>query len=377
MIQNITDGFPHGSICREEPGIFSKESIFDIGKKSGEELYVSENKVFADIEEGTAVIHLGKNKDELTPYLLDKPILLERGLYFCFTPLIHEAKVRLKYSGELQISHGSVAYLSIYPKFHLDKVYTFLYHNKAPGFCFKGEKHEIWEMTYVAKGSMHHVIDGQEYKLNTGDIMFFAPMQFHRQYADKGVRASYVTISFAMDFQNPSRLSDRVFHATTQMKAIVKKLLQEKEEEDPYSGDLILSYLKELIVQIIRDNKLEDILDSFNDEGKHRIENDIVKQALAFIDQNIEQKPTAAKTAKSIPVSPSYLSALFRQYTGKTIMEYITEQKLNLAKRYLKEGKLSVTEIACRLSYSSIHYFSRQFKEYFGISPSQYSEFLK
>lgn len=377
MIQNITEDFPFGRICRSENVSFLHSTILEIGKKSGEEVYLSDTELLIDIEEGTAVIHLGKTKEELTPYLLDKPIIVEKQVYFCFMPLIHRAKIRLDYDSKPSISSGSVAALSVYPKFSLQRMYTFLYHEKEPGFCFKGEKHEIWEMTYVDQGTMYHEVDGKEYKLTAGDIMFFAPMQFHKQYADAGVKACYATITFAMDFQNTARLSDRIFHTSAQMKAVMRKMLREKENEDLYSGDLILSYLTELIVQIIRDNKLEDILDSFNDEGKRRIENDIVKQAIGFIDKNIEQKPTAAKAAKSIPVSPSYLSALFRQYVGKTIMEYITEQKMNLAKQYLKDGSLSVTEIADRLSYSSIHYFSRQFKECFGISPTQYAEVSK
>ena len=70
--------------------------------------------------------------------------------------------------------------------------------------------------------------------------------------------------------------------------------------------------------------------------------------------------------------SYSYLSALFSKTTGDTLMNYYSMRRLDAAVMLLKEGKLSVSEIAELLKYSSIYTFSRAFKNRFGISPAEF-----
>ncbi len=64
--------------------------------------------------------------------------------------------------------------------------------------------------------------------------------------------------------------------------------------------------------------------------------------------------------------------SLFREETGMTPNEYLLQQKMKRASALLKEGQSSVTEVAEKLHYSSIHYFSRQFSDYYGMNPSMY-----
>lgn len=72
--------------------------------------------------------------------------------------------------------------------------------------------------------------------------------------------------------------------------------------------------------------------------------------------------------ARQVDVSPSYLTALFHknlQISG----EYIRRIKLQESKQMIRENNLNFTEIAAQLHYSTVHHFSRQFKEKFGITP--------
>ncbi|WP_353933452.1 helix-turn-helix transcriptional regulator [Erysipelothrix rhusiopathiae] len=54
--------------------------------------------------------------------------------------------------------------------------------------------------------------------------------------------------------------------------------------------------------------------------------------------------------------------------------QYINEQKLERAKHLILEGKYPITDVALKLGFSSIHYFSRKFKQHFGFAPSEYAQ---
>lgn len=54
--------------------------------------------------------------------------------------------------------------------------------------------------------------------------------------------------------------------------------------------------------------------------------------------------------------------------------EYIRRLKLEASKKLIREGRDNFTQIAKRLQYSTVHHFSRQFKEYYGITPTQYAK---
>jgi len=76
-------------------------------------------------------------------------------------------------------------------------------------------------------------------------------------------------------------------------------------------------------------------------------------------------------------MSKASVSALFASHLGKGPIEYFIDLKTELAKKYLREDNYNITQIAYMLGYSTVHYFSRQFKKVTGMTPSQYSNSVK
>ena len=76
-------------------------------------------------------------------------------------------------------------------------------------------------------------------------------------------------------------------------------------------------------------------------------------------------------------LSKSYLSSLYKRKTGKSIIAHFNEMKIEEARRLIASGRYNFTEIAERLGFSSIHYFSRMFKSVAGMTPSEYEKSLK
>ena len=75
-------------------------------------------------------------------------------------------------------------------------------------------------------------------------------------------------------------------------------------------------------------------------------------------------------------ISRSSLQALFKANINKAPKNYIINLKLKRSKELLLENKYTITEIAYMLGFSSIHYFSRAFKQQFNLTPSEYSKLV-
>ena len=78
-----------------------------------------------------------------------------------------------------------------------------------------------------------------------------------------------------------------------------------------------------------------------------------------------------------VDISPYYFSKLFKQETGGNFIEYLTEVRLRNARELLKDSGLSIKEICAESGYSDPNYFSRIFKKYEGVTPSEFREKLR
>lgn len=98
---------------------------------------------------------------------------------------------------------------------------------------------------------------------------------------------------------------------------------------------------------------------------------------LAIVHQRYNEPLTLDMLARSVYMTPSYVSFLFRQHTGTTLIKYITEYRLSRAEEMLRRGGRSVTEVAQRVGYDNISYFGSLFKTRFGVTPAQYARGAK
>ena len=106
-------------------------------------------------------------------------------------------------------------------------------------------------------------------------------------------------------------------------------------------------------------------------------ENEIIRRAQQYITANIRSKLSVPMVAQNVDVSPSYLTALFRKNMQISPGEYIRRMKLQESKQMIRENNMSFTDIAAALHYSTVHHFSRQFKEKFGITPTEYARSVR
>ena len=108
-----------------------------------------------------------------------------------------------------------------------------------------------------------------------------------------------------------------------------------------------------------------------------RTENSILAKCIEYIQNNISRKLSVSDIAKSIPISQSYLSTIFKKHMDMTLVDYMNNYRLEKSKEMIRKGEYNITQIADFLGYASVHYFSTQFKLKYGISPRSYAKSVK
>ena len=96
----------------------------------------------------------------------------------------------------------------------------------------------------------------------------------------------------------------------------------------------------------------------------------VLQTALDYIEENYMQTTlNLNEVAQAIGMSPNYFSGLFSQEMKMTFVEYVTDKRMEQAKRLLRESDQSTSQIAAAVGYKDAHYFSFVFKKTMGSSP--------
>ena len=311
--------------------------------------------------------------------MLSDLVCLRPGIWFALSPF-RENNATARISSEPLPAHTGRFLRSnnfqLNPQLQVTALYTFFYHEKEQGFFFPGEAHPMLELTYVDQGSLHSVADGQDLLLDQGDMVLYGPNQWHMQYADVDVAPRYVTLTFDLDGSDLAPLLNRKFKASRQAVELLRQMLREHELMDAFSNDVIIAQLSLLLLELLREVASPSGIKLQASNAIHS-ENEIIRKAQQYISAHIREKLSVPLVARQVDVSPSYLTALFHKNLQISPGEYIRRIKLQESKQMIRENDLNFTEIAAALQYSTVHHFSRQFKEKFGITPTEYAKSVR
>ena len=141
-------------------------------------------------------------------------------------------------------------------------------------------------------------------------------------------------------------------------------------------GDRQLQFYQELMgslcltmmYDIFEAHAQRDATDSHTDRTAY-----IVKQLMALLSTGISRtERDVSYYAGRLNVSPKYLSATIKRVTGHSVTSYIDRHTIPILKDYLNDERLSLTQIAELMNFSSLSYFSRYCSKHIGQSPSEY-----
>ena len=143
----------------------------------------------------------------------------------------------------------------------------------------------------------------------------------------------------------------------------LKQANVDKEQEHFAGLDVIRNYVLNMMSNALQFRDRQN-----NNQGKY-----ILKKALDYIERNYTQETLSLnEVASVINVSANYFSAIFSNEMKMTFVEYVTQKRMERAKKLLRQTDKHSGEIATEVGYKDSHYFSFVFKKTQGYTPREY-----
>jgi AraC-like DNA-binding protein len=291
-------------------------------------------------------------------------------------------------------SKGNFTKYSLKKNINIPAVYTIHYFKYGKNFRFHGESHNFWELVYIDSGKATIVSDKKEFTLLQGQAFLHTPNEFHTiNTTDSFANSVIVTFECKNKFLN--ELAGKVLVLGDNEKMLLNKIIKEtdlsfddkldeiylqkmnKKKSAPFACEQVLRNCLELLfVWLIRDAKnVEKVSTLFVNVGT----NDITDRIMNILNSKINtgENVSLEELSYALNVSKSYIKQQFKKANGYSVIEFFIKLKINKAKELLSQNKYSITEIADMLGFSTVFYFSRQFKKHTDMSPTEYVKSIK
>lgn len=276
---------------------------------------------------------------------------------------------------------------------HIDELYTIHYFEYTGEFQFSGESHDFWEFVCVDKGSVRICMDETELTLHKGEIAFHQPNEFHNVSTYSQIAPNLVVISFQCNNSLMDFFRRKVLKIDEKERSLLAKILVEAKNlfdsplDNPYTKEMIKKkdplIGSEQLIRMHLEHFLLDLIRRYSSEKQElqlpitKSSTDIFKRVTDYMDENLSSRLTIECICRDNMIGRSQLQNVFQKESGMGVIEYFSHIKIENAKHLIRIGALNFTQISEQLGYTSIHYFSRQFKKITGMTPSEYASSVK
>ena len=342
------------------------------------EEFRSDVPVILDYVSGMSLLVIYED-DAFELYYLDRLFELHPGVRFSIIALEDSCQIDC-YTSESSVllsvaKHPAGEFQSDTNSLKLNRLCTFFYQECARDFYFRGEQHEAMELVYVDRGELHNLAGGTDILLQQQELLLIGRNVWHMQYADLPV--NFLTVSFRTDAASPcAALAGRRFSLTEQQVALLRQMLAENNAAE-YAHDSMESLLRLLLISLLRSEQTRRSEKPKALPATSHTEQRIVDHLIQTISARSGQKLSLQQLADSAHISTTYLHRIFRTQLGMTPGVYLAKVRIEESKLLLRDGALSMGEIAKQLGFSSQQQFSRQFRAVAGMTPSEYVRTLR
>ena len=340
---------------------------------------------YLEVQSGIGVLLVADDpeKGTIEEFGMNRRIHIKPHVYFGFVSTTPELVVHLYTQHDYQMDAITLStpyeYRPVLPRIRLQNILGYYYRIRTPGYRFKGERHQFFELTYVDTGTLYTEVDGVPYKLGEKELIIYGPGQFHTQHTDKQT-VSYVTVMFNMENISEdlpdnwySVLTNRVFGYNKRIYNLIKALVQESSTSAPYTDSLMHCLLTETIIRLLQ-GVYSMTPSQPSSVVRQNYQEELADRILAYVESKIYEPLTVADICQQFSLSRSTLQILFKNTVNQSPKKYISDMKLEKSCQMLRENKYTISEISLKLGYSSIHYFSTAFNQKYHISPSEYAK---
>lgn len=292
--------------------------------------------------------------------------------------------------------------VTLYQEITIDKIYSVHYFEYMNDFSFDGESHDFWEFLCVDKGEVEVTSDTSMHILKKGELIFHKPNEFHSLRANGKIAPNLVVISFACDSPVMEFFNNKILDITEKERNLLGLIIKESQQvfegrlDDPYQEKLILKEniplgsiqiikqsLEQFLLFLVRrhhnicSSSSETTLPVSSKSTTLNADAEIYNRIIDYMEKHIHSNLSIDELCRDTLVGRSKAQKLFRDRNNCGVINYFSSMKINLAKELIRNQDMNFTQISDILGYTSIHYFSRQFKKITGMTPSEYASSIK
>jgi AraC family transcriptional regulator, transcriptional activator of pobA len=256
-------------------------------------------------------------------------------------------------------------------------------HLKEHKFINKPHKHDFYLILFVVKGGGIHTIDFKDYKILPNSVFLMTPGQVHswQLEADADGFIIFFTKGFyQMQSSERNLLEFPFYHSLSASPSIVigkdevidfmlRQLQKEFRNNAQSNLRLLRSYLDVLLL------KLSESFPGASDEGTNATTFKL-RRLEQLIEKNFRKLKQPSDYADLMNLSASYLNSICKDNLNKTLSELIQGRIILEAKRMFAYSDANVNEIASKLNFNDVSYFSRFFRKHTGNAPEAFRSSL-
>ena len=246
--------------------------------------------------------------------------------------------------------------------------------------------HNFIEIVYTLDGKGIHYVDGQEYRVKSGDVLVINYHRMHSiipvenlRYVDIMLKPEYLsdTLSGTDDIFLLLRLSgfadvsnlvikdNLLLHFEGEERKKIEFLIgwvREEQKRDAPSSDMILHSAISMILTVIFRKMTEDLTAKLS----------LDEYLLSYVERNCCNRLLIHELAEKCGYTPEHFSRIFKKYTGKSPVSYIMECRINRAKKLLLTTDKPIEIIIFECGFSNRTAFFKKFVELVGVTPMKF-----
>jgi AraC-like DNA-binding protein len=264
-----------------------------------------------------------------------------------------------------------------------------MYHNRNR-LRFEAHWHTACEILYPVENTYTVSIQSETRILNPSDILIVAPGTIHSYEPpadgerifilfDSGILAPVTGIRSLLYSLQPYLLisadSNPLLHET--IRNGIEEIIREYDKNGPYAEAAIWSQILHILTilgrtNIYRASHTRRFLQDAKQEHVARLM-EVCNYITDHIDENIDMDQLASIAG----FSKFHFSRLFKEFTGSSVHDYLTEQRLTAAEQYLSDPAVNIMDVAMKAGFGSLSTFTRVFKSKWDMTPTAYQAMIK
>ena len=239
--------------------------------------------------------------------------------------------------------------------------------------------HREAEIIAMTDGAADFYLDGEHFRIESGDILLIPPYSVHRAEVPDGHIGKYNYICFDTKILWDEELKNGLLDNSISVTHVIKRESEPSEkiqklietgccacESGEKGWELLAIGAMSQIFGILKRNEC------FKSNLNTKTTNVFAKEAMKYISENYSSQISSTNAAAAFYMNNSYFCRCFKKIFGCCFSDYLLSFRLEKAKIYLSDTADSVTDVAFRTGFCGCSYFCKMFKKKFGVSPLAY-----